>query len=196
MKIFIEYIKRYKITYFSVVIIFILGMLLGLLLSFKISTDDKKEIFSYIENVNEQIRDGELDKQYIFKENFIGLMKFNVIIWILGCTVIASFSVYIVMIYKGFLFGYIITMAIQGIGLHNAFSLLFPTIILKNIIFLPFIFLLATSGIRMYKGIVSREINIKNELIRHTIIMITCSIIAVIVSCIEAYCSTILIHFL
>jgi uncharacterized membrane protein SpoIIM required for sporulation len=100
------------------------------------------------------------------------------------------------MIYKGFLFGYIITITLQGIGINHGIRFLLSTVMLKNIIFLPFIFLLATSGIRMYKEIISKKINIKVEFIRHTIIMIACIVISVIISCLEAYCSAIFINFL
>jgi stage II sporulation protein M len=176
--------------------VFIIGAIIGIVLTFKIQKDEKQEIFSYIEEVNEEFSKSEIQKQYIFKENFLGLLKFTLIIWILGCTVIASFSIYLVMLYKGFLLGYIITIILQAMGKTYGIKFLFLTVILKNIIFLPFIFLLATSGIRMYKEIVSKKINVKLEFIRHTIIMLTCTVVSVIISCLEAYCLAILINFL
>ena len=71
-----------------------------------------------------------------------------------------------------------------------------PTVILKNIIFLPIVFLLATSGIRMYKGIVRKESNIKLEFLRHTIVMLVSIIFAIIISCIDAYFSPIMLKLL
>ena len=100
------------------------------------------------------------------------------------------------MIYKGFITGYIITIIISILGTKTGLKLLFPSVILNNIIFLPVIFLLATSGIRMYKRIIKREINIKQELVRHTIIMLVSLVFAIIVSCISAYFSTFILHFL
>lgn len=81
-------------------------------------------------------------------------------------------------------------------GVKQGLSFLFPILILQNIIFLPIIFLLATSGIRMYKGIMKKEIDIKYGLIRHCIIMLIAIFFAIIASCVEAYLSTIMLNFL
>ena len=100
------------------------------------------------------------------------------------------------MIYKGILFGYIITIVLLTVGLKNSFSVLIFTVIGNNLIFMPIIFLLSTSGIRLYKEIIKRKINIKQELLRHTIIMIISFVFAIIVACIDAYFLTSLLYFL
>ena len=81
-------------------------------------------------------------------------------------------------------------------GIKKGINILMPTIIIKNLIFLPVVFLLATSGIRMYKGIIKMKINIKKELLRHTIVMLISFVFAIIVSCIEAYFSPIMLKLL
>ncbi|MBR2289619.1 MAG: stage II sporulation protein M [Clostridia bacterium] len=117
-------------------------------------------------------------------------------IWLLGCTIIASFTIYIFAIYKGILFGYIITIIFLTIGWKNGLSFALLTVVGNNLLFLPIIFLLATSGIRLYKEVVKRKINIKQELLRHTIIMLISGVFAIIVSCIDAYFLTSLLYFL
>ncbi|MCI8308879.1 MAG: hypothetical protein HFJ45_01390 [Clostridia bacterium] len=156
----------------------------------------KKKFGNYIENARENLKSEGLDKKYIFKESLFSQIKLLGIVWILGCTVIASFTIYVLMIYKGFLLGYIITIIISVFGVKNGIEFLAPTVILKNIIFLPIVFLLATSGIRMYKGIVRKESNIKLEFLRHTIVMLVSIIFAIIISCIDAYFSPIMLQFL
>ncbi|MCI8308880.1 MAG: hypothetical protein HFJ45_01395 [Clostridia bacterium] len=42
--VLIEYIKRYKATYISVIAIFLLGTIAGIFVTFKIPEKDKKEI--------------------------------------------------------------------------------------------------------------------------------------------------------
>ena len=100
------------------------------------------------------------------------------------------------MLYKGILCGYIITIVLLTFGFGNGFKLLIATIIGNNLIFLPMLFLLSTSGIRLYKEIVKRKINIKQELARHTIIMFASGIIAIIASCIVSYILVGLLYFL
>lgn len=192
----IEYIKKYKVTYISVIATFIIGVVLGIFVTFKIPKSDKDNVNSYINDTIQISKDRKIDKQYLFKEKLLENLKTVGIIWLLGCTVIASFTIYIFMIYKGVIFGYITTIIFLVLGFGNGFKFLLPTIIIKNIIFLPIIFLLSTSGIRLYKEIIKRKINIKQELLRHTIIMFISSIFAIIVSCIDAYFLSNLLYFL
>ena len=192
----IEYIKKYKVTYISVVATFIIGVCLGIFVTFRIPEKDKEDVNSYINNTIQISKDRKIDVQYLFKENLLDNFKTIGIIWLLGCTVIASFTIYIFMIYKGILFGYITTIVFLILGFGNGLKFLMPTVIIKNIIFLPILFLLSTSGIRLYKEILKRKINIKQELLRHTIIMFISSIFAIIISCIDAYFLTKLLYFL
>ena len=192
----IEYIKKYKVTYISVIATFIVGVCIGIFVTFKIPESDKTSVSNYINETIQIAKDKKIDNQELFKERLIENFKTLGIIWLLGCTVIASFTIYIFMIYKGILFGYIITIIFFILGLGKGIKFLLPTVIIKNIILLPVIFLLATSGIRLYKQIILRKINIKQELLRHTIIMLISSILAIIVSCIDAYFLTGLLYFL
>ena len=194
--ILIEYIKKYKVTYISVIATFLIGILIGIFVTFKIPEKDKSNVKNYISDTVEIIDNKRIDKQSLFKEKIIDNFKTVGIIWLLGCTIIASFTIYIFMIYKGILCGYIITIIFLILGFENGIKFLLPTVIIKNLIFLPCIFLLATSGIRLYKQIIMRKINIKQELLRHTIIMLISGIIAIIVSCIDAYFLTSLLYFL
>ena len=64
--------------------------------------------------------------------------------------------------------------------------------LLQNIIFIPVLFALAISGIRLYKSIMkerTRE-NIKIEILRHTIFSLILSVMLVLASFIETYVST------
>ena len=192
----IEYIKKNKVTYISVVVTFIIGVCIGIFITFKIPKAEKENIDNYLNNVIQIAKDNKIDKQYLFKEKLLDNLKSIGVIWLLGCTVIASFTIYIFMIYKGIIFGYITSIIFVILGLNKGIKFLLPTIVIKNIIFLPIIFLLSTSGIRLYKEIIKRKINIKQELLKHTIIMFISSIFAVIVSCIDSYGLSNLLHFL
>ena len=68
---------------------------------------------------------------------------------------------------------------------------------MQNIIFIPAIFLLCNSGVKLYKKVKNDKYsNLKIEFIRHTIIAAFTSILALISSFIEVYGSTnILIFF-
>lgn len=187
MKLIFEYIKKYKLTYIGIVIIFIIGLFIGLVISFRTSEDEKLEIKEYISDSVENLKANKQDKQEIFISTFSQNAKFTIIVWLLGCTVIAGFAIYILMLYKGFLIGYIISIILNIFGVNQGLTYLCILILAQYIIFLPTLFLLATSGIRLYKGILKKEINLKYELIRHSVIGILSIGVAIISSCLEAY---------
>ena len=187
MKLIFEYIKKYKATYIGVVIIFIIGLFIGAIISFRTSEDERNEIKNYISDSIQNLEDYKDNKQEIFISTFTQNMKFIFITWILGCTIIAGFTIYILMLYKGFLIGYIISMVLNIFGIAQGFKFLNILLILQNIIILPMLFLLATSGIRLYKEIIKKETDIKYEIIRHCVIGFLCVGAVMISSCIEAY---------
>ena len=192
----LEYIKKNKVTYISVVVTFLIGTIIGIFVTFKIPLNEREKIDEYLKGTIEIVKDKKIDRQIFFREKLVENFKNIGIIWILGCTIIASFTIYIFMIYKGIIFGYIITIISLLLESKNSFKFLIFSVIGNNIIVLPFAFLLATSGILLYKDIVKRKINIKQQLLRHTIIMIASGIAAIVASCIDAYFLIGLLYFL
>ena len=184
MKLILEYIKKYKFTYIGIIIIFIVGIIIGVIVSFKTPDSDKEEIREYIEEIISEIEE---NKQNIFLKTFIQNSKFSLIVFFLGCTIIASFTIYALMIYKGFLIGYITSLLINIFGLSQGFEYSARLLLIQNILFLPIVFLLATSGIRLCKGIIKKDIDLKYGLLRHFVILVINLIVGVILSCLEAY---------
>ena len=187
MKLIFEYIKKYKATYIGVVIIFIIGLFIGAIISFRTSENERDEIKNYISESIQNLEIYKDNKQEIFISTFTQNMKFIFITWLLGCTIIAGFTIYILMLYKGFLIGYIIFIVLNIFGINQGFKFLNILLILQNIIILPMLFLLATSGIRLYKEIIKKENDIKYEIIRHSVIGFLCVGAVIISSCVEAY---------
>ena len=64
----------------------------------------KLKFGSYVESAMDNLKSSSQDNKLIFKETLFEQLKIVGIVWILGCTVIASFAIYILMAYKGFLF--------------------------------------------------------------------------------------------
>ena len=63
--------------------------------------------------------------------------------------------------------------------------------LLQNIIFIPVLFALAISGIRLYKSIMKdrRRENIKLEILRHTIFSAMLAVLLILASFVETYVS-------
>ncbi|MBR3697851.1 MAG: stage II sporulation protein M [Clostridia bacterium] len=155
------------------------------------------EITSFIENLRENIKTkANIDRISCLIESLNQNTKMVIIIWVLGSTIIGSFFIYFVVAYKGFLVGYTISAIIASLGIKGGSIFVFSYLLFPNIIFLPSIFVLAESGIKVYLRIIKNNVNIKTELVRHFIIMLIVLFFSCIASIIEAYFSTSLLLFL
>lgn len=69
---------------------------------------------------------------------------------------------------------------------------IFSSMLLQNIIFIPVIFAISISCIRLYKSIMKdrRKENIKLEILRHTIFSAMLAIMLILASFVETYVST------
>lgn len=99
---------------------------------------------------------------------------------------------YAVVCIRGFTLGFSISSIIATLGIKNGMAFIFSSMFLQNVIFVPALFALAISGIRLYKSIMKdhRRENIKIEILRHTIFSAMLSLMLAFSSLIETYVST------
>ena len=64
----IEYIKKYKVTYISVVITFIIGICLGIFVTFKMPENEKNNVKDYLHTTIKIFQEKRIDKRALFKE--------------------------------------------------------------------------------------------------------------------------------
>lgn len=81
---------------------------------------------------------------------------------------------------------------IATFGVKSGTVFILSSMLLQNIIFIPILFALAISGIRLYKSIMKdrRRENIKLEILRHTIFSAMLAVILVLAAFIETYVSS------
>ena len=173
-------------TYFIVIVIFIVGILLGVM--FINQTKDKSEIQEYISTYINETKS--LQKGDYFKElqrdikNNIALV---LLIWFAGTTIIGIPIVLGVIMFRGFCLGYTIASCVYVFGRIKALIFIAITILLQNIIFIPAIMVLGVSSIKLYKSIVRdrRKENIKLSIIKHSLISLVILIVLIMSSIIK-----------
>ena len=165
-----ENIKEYVI----ITLIFVIGIIIGVVFINNSSDSQKNEINTYITNFVNSLKDtnNTIDKTALLKDT----IKSNVLLAILLWFMALSYTIASIMATLG--------------GKGIIFSIL--TLLLHNIIFIPAIFALAVSGIRLYKSIMKdkRKENIKLEICRHSIFSALFALILVGSAFIEVYIST------
>lgn len=196
-KILIEYIIRNKKNFIIIVILFCIGIAIGIF-SINHSTNvQKEELNTYITSLLDKIKKTDnINNLEILILSIKENASLILLVWFLGCTIIGGIFIYLAIIYKGFTIGYTISAMIAVLGTKQGIILSIISLFLQNIIFLFAFFLIAENGIKLYKGIYTRCINLKEEVIRHTVIMLITIMLSIFSSLVEVYISMNLLIFL
>lgn len=189
-KILFNYLLLNKRNFIILLILFFIGISLGILMINYSNQEKKIELNDEITEIREIIKES---NEINYLNLFILSLKRNcttiLIVWFLGCTIIGGILIYFYIIYQGFLIGYTISAFIAVLGIRNGIIFSLATLLLQNIIFLPALFLVAEKGIKVYKIIHTRCINLKEELVKHTLIMLISILLSTIASFLEVYVS-------
>lgn len=190
-----EYINKYKITFIIIISLFLIGVLIGVIY-INMSNEEKIENLSLyvtelINNVKNNISKTQINSiNSIFKNS-----REIIIIWFLGCTVIGSCFVYIAITYHGFKIGYTIATFIYILGTKKGMIVSLSSLLLQNVIYIPTLFLIAESSIKMCKQTYKNRNNIKKEFIRHLLVLMICLVLGIVASCLEICFSTKILNF-
>lgn len=173
-------------SYFIVVIIFTVGVLLGVMIINQ--TEDKSEIEKYI---NTYIDETKALKNGDYLGKLRSDIKNNIILvlllWFAGTTIIGIPIVFGIILFRGFSLGYTIAASVFVLGKVKGIIFIMITILLQNIIFIPALMILGVSSIKLYTSIIKdrRKENIKLSILKHSVISFIIMIALILVSIIK-----------
>ena len=192
-KVIQEHITRNIKIYTILIIIFLLGLIIGIIVVNNSGYSQKAEINEYINTFINDLKNGaKLDYFKLLKTSFGNNFFTVLILWFMSSTVIGIPIVYGEIGYKGFCLGYTISSVVATLGTGKGILFVITSMLLHNIIFIPCLLLLAVSGINLYKSIIKdrRKENIKIEIIRHTVFSLIILAVMLFASLIETYISS------
>ena len=179
--------------YLIVIIIFIIGIVAGVIFINNVNGDQATEIQNYItEFINLLKQDYHIDTGKLLKKSLSDNLILIITMWLLGSTVIGIPIVMGIVLFRGFCIGYSVSAIIATLGVQKGILFFTVTMLLHNLIFIPVIICMTISCMKLYKSIMKdrRRENIKLEIIRHTLISIMLSLLLVVASLVESYVST------
>ncbi len=177
-------------------IIFIIGILFGVIFINNLNDTQNNEICNYINTSIENLKESQDINQLLFiKETIKENLTFVILLWLMGSTVIGLLLVYIIVAFKGFCLSYTISAIFHVLNNGKTIAMLVSTMLLKNIIVIPCTIALAVSGMKVYKSIMQdrRKENIKLEILRHTGFSIFILVVLILSSLIEVYLSQLIL---
>ena len=179
--------------YLIVIIIFIVGIVAGVIFINNVNGEQATEIQNYItEFINLLKQDYHIDTGLLLKKSLSDNLILIITMWLLGSTVIGIPIVMGIVLFRGFCIGYSVSAIIATLGVQKGILFFTVTMLLHNLIFIPVIICMTISCMKLYKSIMKdrRRENIKLEIIRHTLISIMLSLLLVVASLVESYVST------
>lgn len=188
-----NHIINNKREYLTVTILFFVGLIFSIILFNNSAEETIVEINTYLNNLFNDIKNYEsVDLLNILRDSLIHNIIITVLLWFGASTIIGISIVYGTITIKGFSIGYTISSILMVFGLWKGLLISISFLLLHNIIFVPTMFAISVSGVKLYKSIMKnkqRE-NIKLEILRHTIFCFIMLIGMVISAFVETYIST------
>ena len=188
-----NHIINNKREYLTVTILFFIGLIISIIIFNNSNEETLDEISTYLNNLFNNIKNYEnIDLLKILKEAIIYNFTITLLLWFGASTIIGIPIVYGTIILKGFSIGYTISSILIVFGQWNGLLISISFLLLHNIIFVPTMFAISVSGVKLYKSIMKnkqRE-NIKLEILRHTIFCFIMLLGMLISALIETYIST------
>ena len=185
----IEYFdKNLKIVVLLIILYFI-GISLGILFLNNTNENEKLEITNYISEFVKNIKNTEKIGFYI---NIKDSVKQNIIIplifFVLGTTIIGLPFIYGMIIYKGYSLSYTIAAIIGTMGFSKGIIFVL-TIFIPHLISIPVLILAGASSIKLNREIIDnkRLVNFKKLLIKHFFVCLTALFFLVLSSIIQKY---------
>lgn len=85
---------------------------------------------------------------------------------------------------------------LQHLAPNHGTIFILSSLLLQNLVFLPAIFMLSNSGIKLYRNLrQNKYVNMKIEFVRHLLFMLLVLALAIVSSFIEVYLSTNFLYF-
>ena len=195
-KVLIDYIDRNKKNFMILIIFFIIGIFMGVTIINNLSSDLKQEVDTYIDSIINLLKENnEINKFEMFLVSIKENILFILLIWFLGLTIIGGYFIYLTVLYKGFLLGYTAAAFIATLGIKTGTLVIIVSLLMQNVVFIPAMLLISENGIKLCKGIHKTCLNLKEEFIRHNIIMLITIMLILLASFIEVYFSMNLLIF-
>ena len=187
-----NYIKENAKIYLILIIIFFIGLILGILFVNNSNETQSNQISSYINNFINSVKENyQISTKELLFSSIFNNICIATLLWFLGSTVIGVPLIYLVIGYKGYCIGYTISAITATLGTGKAILFIFSTMLLQNIIYIPAIITLSVSGIKLYRLIMEdrRRENIKLQIFKHTIFFLLILTILICSSLVETYIS-------
>lgn len=190
-KVLLKYISNNRKIFIKLLLFILMGIVIGVTyFSLFLNIEEKDIINEYIINTYDKLKTSEnINLSKMFLESLKRNISIIFIIGILGLFIIGNIFIYGILSVRGIILGFTISSILDAFGMSFSFWILIFNLVLQNIIMIPCLILISEKSIKLYKIIINKMSNLKEELCKHGIIMLILFFLSFISSLTEIYIS-------
>lgn len=189
---FQNYLKINYVTFFTMIILFIIGIIIGSISIKILNGEQKQQIINFFNSFLKILNNEDINSTELLKQSVLNNLKTIVLVWIMGILTIGVPIIGLIIIIRGFTLGFTVGFLINEFGGKGfLFSLL--AVLPQNIFIIPGILFISSIGIgfslnnsKNKKSIKMNNIKAVN-FINYSIFVFLFSILIFCGSLIEAY---------
>ncbi|GGE54329.1 stage II sporulation protein M [Priestia taiwanensis] len=189
------HIREHSSIYLFVSVLLLMGVVFGAIIVNSIHLNQKKELFSYLEQFFGQVSQGKLgDPMEIFKQSYFSHLKYIALIWLLGISVIGLPVILILVFTKGIVVGFTVGFLVDQLG-WEGFMLSFVSVLPQNLLIIPLYIIVSTLAVSCSMKLIRQHfINRKSVsflpfLMRYTAVFTLVGVFLLCASLFEAFAS-------
>ena len=153
-----NHIINNKREYLIIIILFFVGLITSVIFINNVKIEKLNETNKYInELVNNLKIFTNIQLFKLLKKSIWNNIMFTLILWLGASTLIGIPIVYGAVILKGFSIGCTISSLINAFGIGEGIIISLAFLLLHNIIFIPTMFAICVSGVKLYKSIMQNK---------------------------------------
>ncbi len=199
--IIVRHVQNNLLTYFFVILFFMIGISSGAFMSDALTEGENKELISYLQNFFRIVDSQEINNFSILKQSLLNNFQTGIIIWILGVTVIGIPIILLLIGVRGFIIGFTVGIFVKQMGLRGVlFSLV--SVLPQNLLIVPATIFLGVLGIGFSLMLIksrtrnNRKYNVVNQFFLYSTVIAIIHIVIAIGCFIEGYISPFFIKLL
>ncbi|MFC7371168.1 stage II sporulation protein M [Fictibacillus iocasae] len=190
-----KHIQDNSSLYAFVTVLFLMGVIFGAVVVNSLSFAQKEDLYTYLSRFFMQALDGSFaERSEIFQQGFSHYIKYIMLIWLLGLSVIGLPIILVLLFLKGVVVGFTVGFLINQMSWHG-FLLSFVAVLPQNILLIPaFVFITAASvsfSIRIIMQLAGKRTSVPflHQLFSYTFVVTAAGIIVLAGVSLEALLS-------
>ena len=192
------HVRDHSSLYLFVVVLFFMGVIFGAIVVNSMNFSQKQDLLVYLNRFFGQVSQGQLaDSREIFFQSFFKHMRYALLMWVLGISIIGLPVILVLLFLKGVVVGFTVGFIVSQLS-WKGFLLAFGTILPQNLVAIPAYIVIGALSVafsmKMIRQLFAKKITepFFQSFLRYTIVMLIIVAVLGVASLVEAYFSPLL----